>query len=203
MTCAPVSSYDALIAAAAGSYGIDPALVKAHMSVESNFNPHATNLEGSGVNPSAGLMQVRLSTAKALGFPGELGNSDLLTGLYAPGVNVPLAAKLIRENLDRAGGDLDRAISAYNGGWNAAKGFGFRLAGGTFGNQSYVDKVRRCYATYAGEFDGASSSGGGGPAVPIMPGPSTGGSLAGAPVLYAALALAALGALLYWLRQRL
>jgi soluble lytic murein transglycosylase-like protein len=167
------------------------------MSVESAFNPHATNLEGSGVNPSAGLMQVRFSTAQALGYPGELGNSDLLSGLYAPGVNVPLAAKLIRENLDRAGGDLDRAISAYNGGWNAAKGFGYRLPGGTFGNQTYVNKVRACYAAYAGDF------GGGEPVTGPAPGVGTGTAGGASPVALVGIALAALAAFLYWLRQQL
>lgn len=199
MGCAANTAYDALIRAAASGYGVDPALIKAHMSVESNFNPHATNLEGSGVNPSSGLMQVRLSTARALGFPGEQGNSDLLTGLYAPGVNVPLAAKLIRQNLDQAAGDLDRAISAYNGGWSQAKGYGFRLASGSFGNQAYVDAVRTCYATYAGTLAGPV------PPPVAAPPPDALGTPAGmtaTPVMLVAVGLAAIVAFLFWLRQR-
>ena len=201
-SCANVTTYDALIRSAASAYGLDPALIKAHMSIESNFNPHATNLEGSGVNPSSGLMQIRLSTARALGFPGAQGNSQTLTGLYDPAVNVPLAAKLIRENLDRTGGDLDRAISAYNGGYNAAKGFGIRLANGTFGNQRYVNDVRTCFAKYSGTLAGPVPS----PVPPTRPGPVVPPGTAGVtapPVMLVAVGLAALVAFLFWLRQRL
>jgi soluble lytic murein transglycosylase-like protein len=197
MTCANTTTYDALIRSAASAYGLDPALIKAHMSVESNFNPHATNLEGSGANPSSGLMQIRLSTARALGYPGEQGNSQLLSGLYNPALNVPLAAKLIRENLDRAGGDVERAISAYNGGWNATKGFGYRLAGGLFGNQRYVDQVRACYAQYAGAITSPSPF-----PSPSTPPPTPTAGTAGTPVLLMAVGLAAVVAFLFWLRQR-
>jgi soluble lytic murein transglycosylase-like protein len=197
MACAPVTTYDALIAGAGRGYGVDPALIKAHMSVESSFNPHATNLEGSGVNPSVGLMQVRYSTAQALGYPGALGNSQQLTGLYDPGINVPLAAKLIRENLDRAGGDVDAAISAYNGGWQLTKGFGYRFADGTFGNQGYVEKVQACYRAYAGTIPVIAPTPGTGPAPSATQAGTAGLTTAGA-----ALMAAGIVALLYWLWQR-
>ena len=206
-SCANVTTYDALIRSAASAYGLDPALIKAHMAVESNFNPHATNLEGSGVNPSSGLMQIRLSTARALGFPGAQGNSQTLTGLYDPAVNVPLAAKLIRENLDRTAGDLDRAISAYNGGYSLTRnppypGLGSRRPDGTFINQQYVTDVRTCFAKYSGTMAGPVPSPVPTPIRPPVIPAATGGVVA-QPVMLVAVGLAALVAFLFWLRQRL
>jgi soluble lytic murein transglycosylase-like protein len=139
--------YDARIAAAAASWSIDPALLKAHVNRESAFDPNAYRAEPNVADASYGLAQVRYKIAKSLGYPGTP------DGLYEPGTNLYLAAKLIRQNLDYSGGDLATAVSAYNAGFgNPPVRTGRRSSDGRFINQGYVDDVLGCLAPYRADF---------------------------------------------------
>jgi soluble lytic murein transglycosylase-like protein len=153
MNCSRDHDYDALIRAAAASFSIDPALLKAHVNRESAFDPNAYRSEPTVGDASYGLAQVRYKVAKSLGYPGTP------DGLYDPGTNLYLAAKLIRQNLDYCGGDLATAVSAYNAGFgNPPQRTGRRLADGSFVNQGYVTDVLGCLEAYADDFSSSSAT---------------------------------------------
>jgi soluble lytic murein transglycosylase-like protein len=160
VTCPANSTYDALFRSAAIGAGVDPALVKAHAAVESNFNPRAYRYEAPrptlpAGDASHGLMQLLYSTALHLGYQGArptTPDQQNLTGLYAPQANIQLGAQLIAENLAAAGGDADTAIAAYNEGiTRALEDRDAGTAWRTF-DPEYVAKVKACWATYAADF---------------------------------------------------
>jgi soluble lytic murein transglycosylase-like protein len=148
----------------AGGTGLDPAsfaaLLKAHAQVESSFNPAAFRQE-SGGRASRGLMQVLDTTARRLGYTGPLGNDTThVGGLYDPAVEIPLAAQLVRENLQGANGAVNVAIAAYNEGLPRAL---VDFTGGApwrTTDAQYVSKVRAALADYLPYFVGQSDTGG-------------------------------------------
>lgn len=153
--------YDQVIAAAAQVYGVDPALVKGHMAAESNFNPRAYRAEPKLGDASYGLMQLLHQTAARYSnveVPTDADQANL-TGLYDPGVNIPIAAHLIADNLAATGGNVDAAIAAYNEGLpraldDAATGRPWRTY-----DPNYVAKVKSYQAAYAGDFaDGGATT---------------------------------------------
>lgn len=154
-TCQTVPTFDGLIQTAGDTFAIDPALLKAHVSRESAFDPRAYRYEPNVQDASYGLAQVRFKVAKGLGFGG------IPDGLYAPYTNLFYAAKLIRQNLDYARGDLATAVSAYNASFgNPPSRTGRRASDGRFVNQGYVDDVLACVAHYAADFVPASGGDG-------------------------------------------
>jgi soluble lytic murein transglycosylase-like protein len=66
-----------------------------------------SRLEPGAVSPAGahGLLQLMPSTAKVVGVTGE-----------APGANIVAGARYLRRMLDRFGGNLELALSAYNAG---------------------------------------------------------------------------------------
>lgn len=66
-------------------------------------------MRNDGGSPSYGLCQVKLATARHMGFKGK--PSDLLK----PDINADLAAKYLRYQLNRYG-SMEKALSAYNAG---------------------------------------------------------------------------------------
>lgn len=107
------------------------AAVKALIAKESGFNADRVRGEPQIGDASIGLMQVLYSTAKGLGYPGPAGSPQGLTGLFAPGANIYIGAKLLHQLLSKTGGDLDAAFSAYNGGYRPSLGFGARRTAST------------------------------------------------------------------------
>ncbi|MCA9511282.1 MAG: lytic transglycosylase domain-containing protein, partial [Myxococcales bacterium] len=99
------TGYDWLIARAANAYELDPALVKAVIAAESNFDPRATSRKGA-----QGLMQLMPHTARSVGVDDP----------YSPAQNVLGGARYLREMLDRFG-DVTRAVAAYNAGPTAVE----------------------------------------------------------------------------------
>lgn len=119
-------------------YNIEPALIKAHIKQESNWDVNASRFEAHKGDASWGLMQLLLATAK-----GVLGNPNLTTTqLINPRVNIEAGTKFIAQNWERFGNIKD-AIAAYNAGSP-------RLIPGTnkYINQDYVDRVWSNYNLY-------------------------------------------------------
>jgi len=160
--------YDADVHAAASAYGVSPALIKAVIAVESGFNPAAINRNDPGY--AWGLMQMIPTTARGLGFTGPM--DTLLTDTTTA---IRLGAALLRENLDRAG-TVQGAVSAYNGGYRPALGYGKPSSTGVFANQAYVNRVMAEYAYFGAEDSGpvVASSGGGDVAQAGVPFPGGG-----------------------------
>jgi soluble lytic murein transglycosylase-like protein len=101
--------YGAEITAAAQRHGLDPALLAGLVKQESAFNPDAVSPAGA-----RGLTQLMPGTAAGLGVTNPLDPAQALEG----------GAKYLREQLDRFGGDVARALAAYNAGPGAVQRYG-------------------------------------------------------------------------------
>ena len=101
--------YGAEITAAAKKYGIDPALLAGLVKQESGFNPNAGSPAGA-----RGLTQLMPGTAAGLGVTNVLDPLQSLDG----------GAKYLRAQLDAFGGDVARALAAYNAGPGAVQRYG-------------------------------------------------------------------------------
>ena len=101
--------YGAEITAAAKKYGIDPALLAGLVKQESGFNPNAGSPAGA-----RGLTQLMPGTAAGLGVTNVLDPAQSLDG----------GAKYLKAQLDAFGGDVARALAAYNAGPGAVQRYG-------------------------------------------------------------------------------
>jgi soluble lytic murein transglycosylase-like protein len=101
--------YGAQITAAAKKHGIDPALLAGLVKQESGFKADAGSPAGA-----RGLTQLMPSTAAGLGVTNVLDPVQSLDG----------GAKYLRAQLDAFGGDVSRALAAYNAGPGAVKRYG-------------------------------------------------------------------------------
>jgi soluble lytic murein transglycosylase-like protein len=93
-----------LAAAAARRHGLDPDLVMAVVSVESGFRPQAVSPKGA-----QGLMQLMPKTASSLG----------VANAFDPVQNLDGGTRHLGQLLTLYGGDLTRALAAYNAGEGA------------------------------------------------------------------------------------
>jgi soluble lytic murein transglycosylase-like protein len=94
----------ALVADAARRHGLDPALVLAVVSVESGFRPDAVSPKGA-----QGLMQLMPRTAASLG----------VADAFDAAANVEGGTRHLGSLVARYGGDLKKALAAYNAGAGA------------------------------------------------------------------------------------
>ena len=101
--------YDGLIDSSAARNGIDPALLRGLIRQESNFDPNAGSPAGA-----QGLTQLMPATAAALG----------VTDPRDPAQSIEGGARYLRQQLDQFGGDVPRALAAYNAGPGAVQRFG-------------------------------------------------------------------------------
>ena len=101
--------YGAEITAAAKANGVDPALLAGLVKQESGFNPKA----GSGAG-AKGLTQLMPATAAGLG----------VTDVFDPVQSLNGGAKYLKQQLDAFGGDVTKALAAYNAGPGAVQRFG-------------------------------------------------------------------------------
>jgi len=99
-----VVKYDPIIKQAAEKYKVDPALVKAVIKTESNFNHRAVSPKGA-----RGLMQLMPSTAYALQVPDS----------FHPESNVEGGVRYLSYLMELFRNDLSLALAAYNAGENA------------------------------------------------------------------------------------
>lgn len=99
------SEYDAYIREAARRHGVEPALVKAVIQVESNFNPEAVSRAGA-----RGLMQLMPGTAAMY----QLG----LGQLFHPRQNIEAGVKHLAYLKTLFPNSTDLVLAAYNAGEN-------------------------------------------------------------------------------------
>jgi soluble lytic murein transglycosylase-like protein len=102
-------AYKTEIDAAAAKYGLDPALLRGLIRQESNFDPNAGSPAGA-----QGLCQLMPGTAAALGC----------TNVHDPAQNIDAGARYLRQQLDAFGGDVSKALAAYNAGPGAVTRYG-------------------------------------------------------------------------------
>jgi soluble lytic murein transglycosylase-like protein len=130
-----------LIERNATSNGLDPALVKAVIAVESGFDPAAVSDKGA-----LGLMQVAPETGARYGVAGDKTRS-LREKLLDPPINVSVGTRYLRDLLALFGDDLGLALAAYNAGEDAVRRY--QPAFPPFPEtQEYVKLVRQFYALY-------------------------------------------------------
>ena len=98
------SAWDEMIHAAAKRHDIDPALVRAVVKVESNFNPFAVSSRGA-----KGLMQLVPATARRFG----------VKNLFDPKANLDGGVRYLKYLMTLFAGDLRLSLAAYNAGENA------------------------------------------------------------------------------------
>ena len=121
------ASVDTMINNAASENGVDPLLVAAIAFVESGYNQGAKSPAGA-----IGTMQLMPTTAAELGINPD-DQADNING----------GAKYIKQMLDYFGGDVEKAIAAYNAGPQAVKDYdGIPPYKET---QDYVKKVQAAY----------------------------------------------------------
>jgi soluble lytic murein transglycosylase-like protein len=100
------SAYEAMVAAHAKANGVPEALVHRVIVRESKYN---ASLIGRG--GTIGLMQIKLGTARGLGYTGTA------EGLRDPQTNLTYAVKYLAGAFRAANGDHNRAVSYYAGGY--------------------------------------------------------------------------------------
>ena len=119
----PRDRLETLADVAARRHGLDPALLRAVIEVESGWNPLARSPAGA-----LGLMQLMPATARALG----------VTDPWDPWQNLEAGARYLRQQLERFG-DIRLALAAYNAGPGAVQRHGdvppYRET------QAYVERV--------------------------------------------------------------
>jgi soluble lytic murein transglycosylase-like protein len=108
------SPLDGMAAAQASANGVPVSLVERVIKRESGGNPRAVS------RGNYGLMQIRLGTARAMGFSGSA--SELLD----PQVNMTYAVRYLAGAYRAAGGNQNRAVALYASGYfYQAKAQGF------------------------------------------------------------------------------
>lgn len=117
-----------IVQEAAERHHVDPALVRAVIETESNWNPRAVSRKGAG-----GLMQLIPTTAQ------RFGAYDVMN----PQQNVDAGVHYLKTLLERYNGNLDLALAAYNAGEGAVdKAHGVPAIRET---RDYVQKVQNAY----------------------------------------------------------
>lgn len=123
--------FDTFIHDAAKLYGLEFALVKAIVRVESNFDPAAISEAGA-----IGLMQIMPANLKAF----------RLHDPYNPRSNIMAGARYLKSLLDRYDNNLKLSLAAYNAGPGAVERFnGVPPYPET---QNYINRVMGQYARY-------------------------------------------------------
>jgi hypothetical protein len=128
-----------LVREAADRHHVDPAVIRAVIQTESNWNSGALSRKGAG-----GLMQLIPTTAQ------RFGASDL----FNPQQNIDAGVRYLKTLLERYNGNLDLALAAYNAGEGAVdRAHGIPAFRET---QDYVRKVQFAINRPGSGFSGTS-----------------------------------------------
>jgi len=92
---------EVMIREVSARYNVDPALIRAVIATESNWNSKAISRKGA-----LGLMQLDPGTARQLG----------VDNAFDPKQNLDGGVRYLHTLLERYNGDLDKALAAYNAG---------------------------------------------------------------------------------------
>src|SRR6266852_6661783 len=103
------AEYDALVATHARANAVPEALVHRVIVRESRYQPRLVGRGGT-----IGLMQIKLSTARSLGYTGDA------EGLRDPNTNLTYAVKYLAGAYRAANGDHSRTMAYYASGYYAA-----------------------------------------------------------------------------------
>lgn len=128
-----ISPYDHLISRAAEKYRVDPALVKAVIKAESNFNHRAVSPVGA-----TGLMQLMPSTAATL----QVRDS------FHPENNIDGGVRYLRYLMNLFDGNLPLVLAAYNAGENSVIRYNNRIPPYPE-TQTYVKRVLNFFDGYS------------------------------------------------------
>ena len=128
-----------LVREAAERHSVDPALIRAVIETESNWNAGAISRRGA-----VGLMQLIPTTAQRFG----------VIDLYSPQQNVDAGVRYLKALLERYNGNLELALAAYNAGEGAVdRAHGIPRFRET---RDYVQRVQSAYfRPGSGRLDGA------------------------------------------------
>src|SRR5277367_6718457 len=117
-----------LVREAADRHNVDPALIRAVIQTESNWNAGALSRKGAG-----GLMQLIPTTAQRFGA----------NDLFNPQQNIDAGVRYLKTLLERYNGNLDLALAAYNAGEGAVdRAHGIPAYRET---RNYVQRVQDAY----------------------------------------------------------
>jgi soluble lytic murein transglycosylase-like protein len=106
--------YSSSVARHASAHGVPPELVHRVIMRESRYNPRAVS------KGNYGMMQIRLGTARAMGYTGSA------AGLLDPDTNMQYAVRYLAGAYRAAGGNQSRAVALYASGYyHQAKAQGF------------------------------------------------------------------------------
>jgi len=100
------AEYDALVATHAQANAVPEALVHRVIVRESRYRPALVGRGGT-----IGLMQIKLATARSLGYTGDA------AGLRDPNTNLTYAVKYLAGAYRAANGDSNRAVAYYASGY--------------------------------------------------------------------------------------
>jgi len=125
----------------AGQHGLDPALIKAVIKIESDFDPYAISSKGA-----RGLMQLLPSTARLYD----------LKNYYDPAGNIDAGVRHLKKLLTKYDFKLDLALAAYNAGSRAVDSYsGVPPYEETV---RFVAKVKRAYRRFGGRLRGTGAT---------------------------------------------
>jgi soluble lytic murein transglycosylase-like protein len=103
-------NYSVIVARYASDYGVPAALVDAVIRVESNYSP---NMRGNA--GEIGLMQIKLGTARMVGYSGPM------SGLFDPDTNIKYGTIYLAKAYKLSDGDTCGTILRYNAGHGATR----------------------------------------------------------------------------------
>ncbi|MEI5677953.1 MULTISPECIES: transglycosylase SLT domain-containing protein [unclassified Mesorhizobium] len=104
------TQYSSIVARYAATYGVPVSLAHAVIRVESNYNPNARGSAGE-----IGLMQIKPSTARMMGYSGGT------AGLFNPETNIKFGMKYLAMAHSLGGGTTCGTVLKYNAGHAATR----------------------------------------------------------------------------------